>query len=275
MRGIGKQWIAAVVLAGWMGCAASAVITEGVLSGESRISGRFGPGDMSTVLKKFSQGLDRPLLLGVDAGSAPVAVMQLADWLRAQRPLLDVDDACTGSCAWLLVSTGRGLDVRRGAFIAFDTASALQLFEVVRQRIEAGELFTDASASAASRQRLQDKVKAIFADAHAYDLQVRKLWPAPMLAFVEALRGPLNKPELVFDDERVNIAFDGDRPRCLWWVPDAQGLRQIGLDLPGFQPPPRERLAKQLNVNAAQIYVGPMLEAQPAQGLCAQAKEMK
>ncbi|MBV8603257.1 MAG: hypothetical protein JO224_01100 [Pelomonas sp.] len=268
MRGfLTKAIVGGLLLAGLAGPAAAAQIRAGFLMGESQIFGRFDADDMKDLRKTFPQGLDRPLLLDVDPlHSAPDALLALGAWLRAQRAILDVYKACVGDCAWLLANSGRAIGVRRDAVIAFDTANRFALIDALRDKIEAGELFADASA--ASRERFMARYKPLLDMAAAFGARTRETWPAPMLAFVAALRGPLTEPRLAFTDTDFSATLQGSPGRCLWWVPDAEGLRQIGLEVPGYVPPPLDRLAKLLDAPAAQIYVGPLRDAVPDDGLC-------
>ena len=269
MHGIGKAWmLAALLLASLSGAARAAVVSEGILGAESRIAGRFLTDDMDAVRKKFPQGPDRPLLVDIDDKSSLPAVVQLSEWLQAQRPVLDVEKPCVGPCAWLIAGTGRAINLRRGAVIAFDTTSELMIFDALRARIDAGEVFSDAALSEATRERFLERSKALRDAADTFHKRTQQIWPEPMLSFVQALSGPLTQARLVIKDDGFSATLKGTSARCLWWVPDAQGLRQIGIDVPRYQPPAPEAMAKLLGVSANQIYVGPMREDVPAEGLC-------
>lgn len=269
MRGIHKALLlGSLMLAGLPGPVRAAAVSEGILGAESRITGRFVMDDMDAVRKKFPQGPDRPLMLDIDAKSFLPAVVQLSEWLQAQRPVLDLEKPCIGLCAWLLSGTGRAINLRRGAVVAFDTTNELMIFDALRARIDAGEVFSDASLSEASRQHFLERSRVFREAADAFRKRTQQIWPAAMQSFVQALSGPLTQARLVINDEGFSAQLQGTPARCLWWVPDAQGLRQIGLEVPHYQPPAADALAKLLGVPADRIYVGPIREDVPVEGLC-------
>ena len=168
--------------------------------------------------------------------------------------------------AWLVLNSGRAVNIRAGSAIVFDTTEFLYLR--LHERIESGDLFADAAATAASRERFLARWTPAFKVSKALMATAQQRWPAAVFDFVKALPGRVDQDRLSFDDHNFSYALSGEPGHCLYWVPDAEGLRQAGLDVPNYQPVTRAAVAKLLKVREGVIYVGPIVSPMPPQGLC-------
>ncbi|HEY4083973.1 MAG TPA: hypothetical protein VGM81_25065 [Burkholderiaceae bacterium] len=246
-------------------CLAASVST-GTFDGESRIHGRLQPGDVEDARKAFARGIDRPLLIDLAVDSNKAEVLRLGEWLNSQRPVLDINEQCFGPCAWLVLNSGRALNIRAGSAIVFDTTDFMYLR--LRERIESGDLFADAAVTAASRERFLARWTPRYTVSQALMDAAQQRWPANVFDFVKALPGRLDQDRLSFDDKDFNYSLSGEPGHCQYWVPDAEGLRQLGLDVPQYQPATRAAVAKLLKVREGVIYIGPIVSPMPPQGLC-------
>ena len=236
------------------------------LFGYANITGNIRPGDYDEVTRDFAAGFPKGLQIKIDADSAPFETMRIGLWLRERRPALDVRRPCVGPCASFILSSGASARIEPGTVIAFNTRPEVEA--MVRDRLVAGELFIAEEASQLSRLRLLDRLKdrsdksALMRD--AADAQI----PAPALKFRRELTLPDGLTDVKFDEERFNFSLRLRAGSCLWWVPDAEGLRQLGIQAPGYQPASRAAAAKLLKVDPQLIYIGPALDAMPQPGLC-------
>ena len=221
---------------------------------------------MEDARKTFAQGIDRPLLINLPFDSDKGEMLRLSEWLTSQRPILDIDEQCAGPCAWLILNSGRALNIRAGSPVVFDTIDFM--FVRLRERIESGDLFADASITAASRERFLARWKQALDTSQAMMASAQRRWPAAAFDFIKALPGRIGQDQLSFDEQNFNYSLRAEPGHCLYWVPDAEGLRQLGLEVPHYQPVSRAAAAKLLKTAEKAIYVGPIVNPMPEQGLC-------
>ena len=69
--------------------------------------------------------------------------------------------------------------------------------------------------------------------------------------------------EISFDEQTQNIAGRLRGPACDWWVPDLEGLREIGIPLRKFDTPDRKEIAQRLNLPVDRIFWGKLSEWEP------------
>ncbi len=275
---MGRTFVLAALLLGVASPAAAAAMGKGILDGSNHILGRLGPKDADAAKKEFAEGITTPLLLKLDVDSSPLALMQLGEWLHAQHPILDLKGSCVGSCAIFVLGSGRAVQIRPGTLIAFSAMD--EWMAKVQDEVRAGKTAIEDSRSLASRDRFLERFKPVFDSSEALRAGADRLGtlPAKALDFVRRLTSMLEIGKLAFDDEHANINLNAKPGHCLWWIPDADGLRQLGLDVPGYRPVSRAEAARQLKeVNAkmlvgknieALIYIGPIADELPPQGLC-------
>jgi len=238
----------------------------GGILGYAHIDGRIRPGDFDEVVHHFSAGFPKGLQIKIDPDSAAFETMRIGLWLHERKPMLDVRRPCVGPCASFILSSGGSARIETGTVIAFDTRPEWEA--MVRDRLIAGELFIADEGSQLSRLHLLDRLRdltdksALMRD--AADAQM----PAPALKFLRKLTLPEKLGDVQFDEQRYNFKVSLKNGSCLWWVPDAEGLRQLGIDAPGYRPASRAAAAKLLQVDPALVYIGPALDAMPEEGLC-------
>lgn len=129
-------------------------------------------------------------------------------------------------------------------------------------------MFAEADVTAASRKRFLTRWKQIFERSQAIQAHAQQRWPAAVLDFMRALPGPVERDRLSFAEQNFHYEVHAEPGHCLVWVPDAEGLRQLGLDVPHYQPVARTSAAKMLKVSEKLIYIGPMVIPAATQGLC-------
>lgn len=240
----------------------------GTFLGTPGISGDVRAGEFEKVKIDFSAGFSKPLQLNIGLRSDELEVARIGVWLREQRPILDISGVCAASCAMFVLGSGRAAMARPGTLIAFSNLDEWPAS--LADQIEAGVLFnSEDERSLASRERLKQRFTAQIEHA----LALRELRrqhatpPAWVQDFNHRLTGDWVFKDLDFSDERLNVRLQ-NRHNCLFWVPDEEGLRQAGFDIPGYRSPGIEEAAKILEVPAASVYVGPALKDLPADSLC-------
>ena len=263
-RAIGAAWIGLLCTA----AAHGALIGTGPFGLSPAIIGSIKPGDADEAARDFAGELKHPLTLIIRTDSDPAEVGRLGLWLRERRPAIELKTACVGSCARAVLMSGTAISIKPGTVIAFGGMSGVPA--KAKDQIDAGELFTDDARSLASRDRFLASFGKRIERSLAWRERQAQLAPLPDDArlFLDAIVGGWRITQLSFHSEGFRFGLAGGRHRCLWWLPDAQGLQRLGLDVPGYQPASRAAAAKLLGVAEDFIYAGPLLGALPEQPLC-------
>ncbi len=263
-RALGAAWLGA-----WCaGFCHGAIVGTGPFGLSPAIIGSVKPGDAAEAALDFAGELKRPLTLIIRPDSDPAEVGRLGQWLHERRPAIHLQDACVGSCARAVLMSGTTITIQPGTVIAFGGMSGVAA--KAKDQIDAGELFTDDARSLASRDRFLASFGKRIAQSLAWRELQAQLAPLPDDArlFLDAVVGGWRITQLSFHSEGFRFGLTGGRQRCLWWLPDAQGLQRLGLDVPGYQPASRAAAAKLLGVAEDFIYAGPLVGALPEQPLC-------
>jgi hypothetical protein len=232
------------------------------------ITGVVKPGDAEAVARRFAEPLKHPLLVDIEPKSHPLEVMQIGLWLREQQLAVTLRGSCVGACAKSILMSGKLTGIAPGTLIAF--GGMTESMARRKDHIDAGELFiSDNELSEASRDRFLKQ----FEGPIKLSLAVRALaaQQSPLPPVVKTfLAATTDSWRTVRQRFGVDTLFSIKAPlhRCMWWVPDAQGLKQLGLDLPDYQPVSAADAAKLLAIPEAFIYVGPALDALPESPLC-------
>jgi len=193
--------------------------------------------------------------------------------VQEKRPALRLKGSCVGSCARALLMSGAPLQIEPGTVIAFGGLSGVGA--VLKEQIDTGSLFIADERSQASRERLL----ASYKDKMDKSLALRELQeqlaplPADSASFIAAAVGGWRVDGVSFMGDNFHFRIRLGRQRCLWWLPDAEGLKQLGLDIAGYQPVSRAEAAKLLDVAEQLIYAGPMLAHLPEKPLCSDKRD--
>lgn len=259
-----------IALAGWSGLVGhgAQAASIGTLLGDPRISGLIKPGELEEAKRDLTGKFANPLILRVDPDSYGREVMRIGLWLREQQPAIKLRGHCVGACAWFMLDSGRSLEVDKDSVIAFGMLP--ELWASVSEQLDAGALSIDDDRSSASVASFKAKFPEKIWTASAELREARRTQartPEWIQQFVEGVTS-FNVTQAVHDDDTYRMQFSSTRERCTWWVPDAEGLRQLGLNVPGYSPPSPARAAKVLGVSKKSIYIGPALRKPLAEPLC-------
>lgn len=256
-----------LALAGWAGTGVQAA-SIGMFFGDPRISGLIKPGELEEVKRDLTGKLAKPLILRVDPDSYGREVMRIGLWLREQQPAIKMRGHCVGVCAWFMLDSGRSLAIDKDAVIAFGMMP--ELWGSLGEQLDAGALSIDGDRSGASVASFKSKVPSKIWTAAAELSEGRRTQsrvPKYIQQFVEGVTS-ISVAQAAHDDDNFSLKFSLSREGCVWWVPDAEGLRQLGLNVPGYTPASPARAAKVLGVSEKLIYIGPALHQPLAEPLC-------
>jgi hypothetical protein len=259
----------------WAGGAQAATIGTGPFGQAPRITGVVTVGQAAKVALTFAEPLKRPLVVDIAPGSHPLELMKIGLWMRERRPDLELRGSCVGACAKSILMSGRVTHIEPGTVIAFGGATEMKAR--IKDQIDAGDLFIQSDElGAASRDHFLQQQGAAIALSQAVRTMAAQQAPLPLQvkAFVDAVTGSWTTKQVTFGLE-PRFAIKADRHRCWWWVPDAEGLRQLGLEVPGYQPASRSDAARLLKVTEGYIHVGPVPDVLPEQSLCPGDKNVR
>ncbi|XHS79208.1 hypothetical protein ACFJGW_04345 [Burkholderiaceae bacterium UC74_6] len=238
-------------------------------SKRSYINGQIRPGDFEKAEKEFAQGTSPTLIVKVASDSVPFETMRIGLLLREHKPALSIERDCVGPCASFILTSGSKVHVDQGRLIALNVRPEWEAWAFDRIRDGGEELFIDQEMSQLSRARLLDRFKIKAKSSGLMRDAADQLMRAPAAKFLRDLTLPVGLDRVAFDEERYDFNLSLKTGQCLWWVPDAQGLAQLGIQVTDdYRPVDRVRAAKQLEVSPALVYVGPMVEPMPEGGLC-------
>ncbi|RZI60760.1 MAG: hypothetical protein EOP37_10545 [Rubrivivax sp.] len=240
----------------------------GTIFGTPHIGGKVTNGDLDEVRRDLTGHFDKPMMLRVDPASHGAEVMRIGLWLRDQQPAIRVRDTCVGACAWFMLDSGRSLQVAKDTVIAFGAYA--ELWSSIEIQLDRGDLTIDDDRSRDSIRSFKQRIPAaVWRDAAA--LREARLTKARAPAWVQDFvmsTTSLTVEQLARDEKDFNFRVLTSPHRCVWWVPDAEGMRQLGLSVPGYVPPDPARAATALRVPAKVIYIGPALPELPPTALC-------
>lgn len=238
--------------------------------GSPFIRGTIRLGEFEEVKRDLGGHFGKPLKLNLAPDSHPLEVMRIGLWLREQRPALQLGTSCIGACAWFVLDSGRTLEIAPDTVIAFNVYA--ELWARLRQQLDRGDVGIDDERSRDSTARFIASVPTTIWDRAAEFRETRLTQSrAPMWIqeFVEGVTA-LSIEQLVHgDDGHIKMVMRGSSQNCLWWIPDREGLRQLGLEPGRYVPADAARAAKMLGVPASALYIGPALREPPAAPLCA------
>lgn len=256
------------ILGGLSGSAAAGPASIGTIFGTPHIGGKVTDGDLDEVRRDLTGHFDKPMMLRIDPASHGAEVMRIGLWLRDQQPAIRLRDTCVGACAWFMLDSGRSLQVAKDTVIAFGAYA--ELWAGIGIQLDRGDLTIDDARSRASIRSFKDRIPAaVWKDAAA--LREARLTQSRVPAWVQDFvmsSTSLTVEQLARDEKDFNFRVYTSPHRCIWWVPDAEGIRQLGLSVPGYVPPDAARAARALGVPAKVIYIGPALRELPPTSLC-------
>jgi hypothetical protein len=259
-----KRWRQALA---WLALASAAsgaqAAAVGTIFGTPHIGGIVVPGEFAEAKEDLTGHFDKPLSLNIDPRSNAREVMHIGLWLREQKPAIELRNSCVGSCAMFMLGSGRSLKIAKGTVVAFGTQD--EWIADLADQVQAGKISTDDERSQASAARFLDRMKArIGYSNNLREQATQDSWlPPAMLSFVRELTGHPTIQKLSFDEQRADLAFGLASNQCLWWVPDAEGMKQLRLEVRDYQPVSRAAAAKLLKVPDSMVYVGPALLTLP------------
>lgn len=243
----------------------------GTTFGKPHILGKVVPGEFEEAQKDLTGHFDKPMSLKIDPGSDAIEVMRIGLWLREHKPMLRVKRSCVGSCAWFMLDATRSLDIEKGTVIALSVMP--EWWAIAREQLERGDLSIDDPRSRASIAGFINKMRPALWEA-AKTLRETRInqasAPAWVQAFVESATS-IQVSNLAHDEREFKLVMALSPQKCLWWVPDEEGLRQLGLSASHYVPVTAAEAARVLEVDARLIYVGPALQVMPDQPLCSGA----
>lgn len=246
----------------------AAVIGNGLFGNMPTIWGVVRAGEAEEVRRDFAKGFSKPLSLKIDPRSHPVEIMQIGHWLREQEVSLEFRESCVASCAKFILFSGKPMRIAPGTTIAFGGAAWHEMFATALAQVEAGELFDlNDERSRASRDRFLEKARDGSKGIRDLRAAFERLNP-PHSDFINSLAGALKLKQLSFSDDQFTMNWSASDGRCLWWIPDTEGLRQLGIEAPDYRPVSRAAAAKLLKVSEWLIYIGPVPEASEIPRLC-------
>lgn len=232
------------------------------------ITGVVKAGDADEVARDFAEPLTRPLTVDIAPLSHPQEVMKIGLWLRERQPALALRSSCVGACAKAILMSGKVTRIEPGTLIAF--GGKTETMARRKDQIDAGELFIEGNAmSEASRDRFLKQYEGPINNSLAVRALAAQQAPLPprVKAFLAATTDSWKTVSQRFGAD-TRFVIRAAKHQCMWWVPDAEGLKQLGLDVPDYQPVSAAEAAKSLEVPEAFIYAGPALDALPEQPLC-------
>lgn len=232
------------------------------------IMGVIQAGDAEEVARDFAEPLTRPLTVDIAPQSHPQELMKIGLWLRERQPALALRGSCVGACAKSILMSGKVTRIEPGTLVAF--GGMTETMARRKDQIDAGDLFIQGNAvSEASRDRFLQQHAAAINNSLAVRALAAQQVPLPprVKAFLQATTESWKTVTQRFGaDSRFTIR--ASKHQCMWWVPDAEGLKQLGLDVPDYRPVSAAEAAELLKLPEAFVYVGPALDVLPEQPLC-------
>ncbi|MFG6432711.1 hypothetical protein [Roseateles sp. LYH14W] len=248
----------------------AASIGTGPFGRAPHIMGVVKAGDAEEVARDFAEPLTRPLTVDIAPLSHPQELMKIGLWLRERQPAmaLELRGSCVGACAKSILMSGKVTRIEPGTLIAF--GGMTETMARRKDQIDAGDLFIQGNdMSEASRDRFLKQYEGPINQSLAVRALAAQQAPLPprVKAFLAATTDSWKTVSQRFGAD-TRFIIRADKHQCMWWVPDAQGLKQLGLDVPDYQPVSVAEAASLLKLPEGFIYVGPALDVLPEQPLC-------
>lgn len=244
-----------------VGPAAAGALGTGLVGDRPHVLGTLRPGEIRQIEPPLATLFaSTPVRVAIAPDSDPLELQRLAAWLAPLQPSLRMEQACVGACALFLLFTARELEIAPETVIAFGGMS--EVAARLDQQLQAGDLFDpDSEHSQASRQRFVQAWSEQMEQARALQ-QARASHarlPAAAQRFMDELMNGWRIEQLLFSHRFFESKLASAPGRCLWWMPDAEGLRQLGLSAPNtYKPASRAAAARLLHAPEHLIYTGPL-----------------
>jgi hypothetical protein len=194
--------------------------------------------------------------------------LAIAELVAAHGLRVTVDGYCVSACAQYIFPAGMQHEVLPGGALIWTGAGPamvdawLEQVERVRQH-------------GAPYQRLYSRLYTRVAEAE----QFRQRIGAFNLLHNMSQQGIRNLDAVlaVKPDNILIVPDEGDRsfsmdyvhpPRCQVWLPDASGLAEIGVSVPGYVPPDVEAVAARMGVAESEIYQGSLFNTRRIKTQC-------
>lgn len=232
----------------------------------SFINGTVRPGDAKWLDRHFSDAIAKGVTIKIAPDSDAFETMRIGLWLKERRPALELKASCIGPCASFVLTSGSKVRVDPGVLIALNVRPEWEAWAF--GRVREGDLFIDQEMSQLSRARLLERFKLKAQSSGLMRDAADQLMPASATKFLRDLTLPDSLDHVSFDEHSYDFKLQMRVGRCFWWVPDAQGLKQLGVEATGYQPVDRAQAAKQLGIDQRLIYAGPAVDPIPESGLC-------
>jgi hypothetical protein len=201
----------------------------------------------------------RALLISVSGpGGNMNEGLRIAQALHGDRTQgqIEVRSACVSACAAFLAANGRlPVTIRKDAFLAFHGGTAGYVFQIgdfLRSRPDL--LINDSNqVNAALAVKWTEIANKAWADMHQYYGSVN-LNADRMMNLLSIGQGQITDLVLKKTDSGPDqVQASGYKPEtCLWYVPDAAGLRALGFTVADFAID-REAVAKKLKVKSSDV----------------------
>ncbi|MDI4634405.1 hypothetical protein J7U46_15205 [Pelomonas sp. V22] len=252
---------ALAVTAGLAGPAAAGALGTGLAGDRPHVLGTLRPGESRQIEPSLAPLFASvPVRIAIAPDSDPLELQRLSLWLAPLQPSLQVERSCVGACALFILFSAKELEIAPQTVIAFGGMS--EVAARLDQQLQAGDLFDPGSEqSQASRQRFVQAWSEQMEQARELQ-QARSRHdrlPAAAQRFIGELMGGWRVEQLLFSHRFFESKLAAAPGRCLWWIPDAQGLRQLGLPAPDtYKPASRATAARLLHAPEHLIYTGPL-----------------
>lgn len=231
------------------------------------IRGEIKPGDSEKFDAALLEGAKR-IVIESEGGNAKEAI-KLADAIHESKLPVEVRRFCISACANYLVPSAARVQVKPGGFLAFHAGTEGWLKGVLPFLRE------HKGSTPAENLVYQDNLRKLLADyqvlSEASDRIHRQAVLAPWFTDVVFQLTALPIDSVTVDEAERHVEFKAvKRSRCEFWVPDADGLAEIGLRVPGYERPDKKSIASTLNVPVERIFWGQLSTARSASstGIC-------
>lgn len=219
-----------------------------------QISGKIEKGDAERFIALATRNVKTVVVSS--RGGDLEASLAIGKVIHERQMAVEVDGDCFSACAQAIFLGGATKSLRRRSFLAFHAGDTT----LKKLLLEEYAKFTPAKASDA--ESLATRVA---------DMRVRHDLLERRLASFNEIVGL--RPEVVEffvtltspSKLRVEINAEGTAhratmqpPPCDYWVPDAVSLRAVGVNVPDFQLPSVNWMARHLSTSAERIYFGPV-----------------
>jgi len=263
---------------------AAALATSGLVCGASSIRLETAPPETEPeriyISGKIEKGDDEKFIELATARVRTVVVssrggdyetgLSIGAAIHKLKMAVEVDGECFSACAQFIFPAGSTKSIRARSFLAFH-AGDTTLKKLLLEEYAKFKPARTADAEGLAERVTNLRARHALLEQEAASLNELVGIQPNAVEFFVALTSPRNLRA------EINAAGTSHRATmqpapCDFWVPDAAGLRAIGIDVQDFKLPPVASMARRLGVSAERIYFGPApSESAPVQidGLCA------